>query len=500
VLKAALDPAGTGERGTSVNDELARRRDHARNLPAVAHARPTKPAGAPSDCDEPHLFPTLSPQIAATLNDWERETVTALTQHSLAASTRTTYRAALRQFTKFCDHKKVSSLPASPSTVAAFLVGLLVNPATSDLSELERGRLRPISASKVLAAINRAHRIAGHPAPGEHPLVQAIIWGARRTFGNRPINAKAAIELHNLVKILSAANHDPTQQRNERIVTLWADGHTPYALSRMNDNGNPVSPRDPERADGPNLTPTGITRILRRTALGAGVDLNTRPPGAAPSREHAPALIRAAQQPSFRTIRDTALLLVMWTTAIRRSTACHLDWGDLDPPVDDPDRDIPITYRALKNDTSGNGGAGWLIRNANEPTLCPVVAYWTYRKRLTNELGFDPAQEPHQPFLVALSRSGTPLINKSTQRLQRLEPDTILRIVKRLAAQAGLPADKYGAHSLRAGWITEALNTPGVTIAQVQTVSGHSSIQVLSRYNRPNQTRVQNPNRIMQRP
>jgi len=54
-------------------------------------------------------------------------------------------------------------------------------------------------------------------------------------------------------------------------------------------------------------------------------------------------------------------------------------------------------------------------------------------------------------------------------------------IVKRLAAAAGLDADRYGGHSLRAGLATSAA-IAGVSERQIMAQTGHKSVEMVRRY------------------
>ena len=64
--------------------------------------------------------------------------------------------------------------------------------------------------------------------------------------------------------------------------------------------------------------------------------------------------------------------------------------------------------------------------------------------------------------------------------------DGIHDLVRKLAAAAGLDADRYGAHSLRAGMVTEALKS-GAGVPQVMAITGHRNVGTLSGYYRPGQ-------------
>lgn len=72
-------------------------------------------------------------------------------------------------------------------------------------------------------------------------------------------------------------------------------------------------------------------------------------------------------------------------------------------------------------------------------------------------------------------------------------------MVRRLAVAAGLAApgqaNPYGGHSLRAGFVTEALRDAKLTVAEVQQVSGHRSAEALLSYSREVNAPKHNPSR-----
>jgi integrase len=64
---------------------------------------------------------------------------------------------------------------------------------------------------------------------------------------------------------------------------------------------------------------------------------------------------------------------------------------------------------------------------------------------------------------------------------QRLDGDSICRLVKRAVALIGIDPEDYGAHSLRAGFVTAA-GEANVGELLIAAQTGHSSMQVLRRY------------------
>jgi len=62
-----------------------------------------------------------------------------------------------------------------------------------------------------------------------------------------------------------------------------------------------------------------------------------------------------------------------------------------------------------------------------------------------------------------------------------ISPQCIALLVKRVTESADIRGD-FSAHSLRAGYITEAASTKGVSEVDIQGMSGHRSVTILRGY------------------
>jgi integrase len=91
-----------------------------------------------------------------------------------AAATRRAYRTDFDVFRAWCTERRVSAIPATPQTVAAFLA-----------YEAARRR-RPATISRRVAAIRYAHKLAGLPLPTDDEHVRATMRGIRRALGAAP--------------------------------------------------------------------------------------------------------------------------------------------------------------------------------------------------------------------------------------------------------------------------------------------------------------------------
>jgi site-specific recombinase XerD len=97
-----------------------------------------------------------------------------------AASTRKAYGTDFRIFRTWCEARAVSSLPAVPETVAAYLAA---NAGTSKASTLGRR----------IAAIRYAHKLAGLALPTDAEGVKATMRGIRQTHGSAKVRKAPAV-------------------------------------------------------------------------------------------------------------------------------------------------------------------------------------------------------------------------------------------------------------------------------------------------------------------
>jgi integrase len=170
-------------------------------------------------------------------------------------------------------------------------------------------------------------------------------------------------------------------------------------------------------------------------------------------------LILDAMGDDIRAQRDRALLLVGWAGGFRSSELVGLDWSD----VDEVREGLVLNLRRSKTDHLGKG------RKIGVPLgrtrHCPVAALAAWRKASGGDEG---------PIFRPVDRHG----HIQTDRLRGDAVSTILR--DRLTG-AGIDAEGYSGHSLRAGLATSAIKA-GVPTYKVRAQTGHASDLMLSRY------------------
>ena len=164
--------------------------------------------------------------------------------------------------------------------------------------------------------------------------------------------------------------------------------------------------------------------------------------------------------PGLAGLRDRALLLVGYAGAFRRSELAALQLED----VAWVEEGSILTLRRSKTDQQGQGRQVALPLGAHAQT-CPVRALRSW---------IEQAQLTEGRLFRAVDRHGR-------LRPGWLHPDAVGEIVKRALGRAGFEAGKYGGHSLRAGFATQAAKN-GATAFDIMRQTGHRSVQTVSRY------------------
>jgi integrase len=180
-------------------------------------------------------------------------------------------------------------------------------------------------------------------------------------------------------------------------------------------------------------------------------------------------MVRGLQ--GLRGLRDTALLLVGFASAMRRSELVSLDIED----VQFSDEGIIIRLRRSKTDQEGQGRDIAIPRVRGRYCPCLKLRAWIEAAGITSG---------------ALFRQ----VNRYDQLLpHRLMAQSVALIVKQRAAAVGFDPSLVSGHSLRAGFVTNAANG-GATSASIRTQTGHTSDAMLQRYVRNSQLFSNNPN------
>ncbi len=216
--------------------------------------------------------------------------------------------------------------------------------------------------------------------------------------------------------------------------------------------------RSVHRAAG--LEPPTNSEGVKATLRGIRRSLGTKPNRKAPATAAALALMLEQLPDSFAGLRDRAILLIGFAAALRRSEIVDLKVNDLEFTPEG----LFVTIRRSKTDQEGEGQTVAVPRGDR---LKPVEAI--------------------EAWLAAVQLSDGPLF-REVDRHGRLGAvalcdRSIARIVKRCAARAGFDAATFSGHSLRAGFVTSALES-GADIFTTMNVTRHRYVETLRAYDR----------------
>lgn len=173
-----------------------------------------------------------------------------------------------------------------------------------------------------------------------------------------------------------------------------------------------------------------------------------------------------------RGLRDKALLLIGFASALRRSELVSLNVEDLRFS----DEGTTIRLRRSKTDQVGQGREIAIprVRSRNCPSR--ALQAWIQHSGIATGPVFRR-------------------VNRYDQLLpQRLAAQSVALIVKNRAELAGLDPRMFSGHSLRAGFVTNATRS-GASSSSIRRQTGHKSDAMLQRYIRNSQLFSDNPNR-----
>jgi integrase len=161
---------------------------------------------------------------------------------------------------------------------------------------------------------------------------------------------------------------------------------------------------------------------------------------------------------SFAAVRDRALIALGFGGGMRRSELAALDVADLVFHR----KGVQVTVRRGKTDQEARGRVLGIFK-ASRSTHCPVASVKAWLALRGSEDG---------PLFPGSGKSG------------RLTGQAINDVVKRACQRVGLDSRLYGAHSLRAGFVTAAIQK-GVPESIIMQRTGHRSIATVAKYVRP---------------
>ena len=140
-----------------------------------------------------------------------------------------------------------------------------------------------------------------------------------------------------------------------------------------------------------------------------------------------------------------------------------------------------LLIRRSKTDQHGKGQRVAVCANPTEPGFCPAAALdaWLVHRRTAPDLDWTASAtaRAERPLFCAVTRVGRVTGEK-------LSDKAVARLVKQAALDAGLDAERYSGHSLRAGLATAA-GDAGAGLAELMRQTRHRSSDVALGYLRP---------------
>jgi site-specific recombinase XerD len=178
---------------------------------------------------------------------------------------------------------------------------------------------------------------------------------------------------------------------------------------------------------------------------------------------HLRQIVEKIEGKSNLDIRDRALILFGWASAMRRSEIVALNWQD----IEFIEEGMLVNIRQSKTDQYGLGQKIAIVHGKYEET-CSIRNLKKWQK---------------------ISQDNTAVftsINKADQiNYTRLSDRDIARIVKKHLSKIGMDSTGFAGHSLRSGFITTAAKH-SVPDRVIMKHTRHKSIQMLQVYTRDN--------------
>jgi site-specific recombinase XerD len=199
-----------------------------------------------------------------------------------------------------------------------------------------------------------------------------------------------------------------------------------------------------------------VKAVLRGIRRGLGAAIDRKSPATAAV---VASMLRRIPE-SLTGQRDRALLSIGFAAALRRSELVALDVSDLERTPEG----VIVHIRQSKTDQEAVGHSVAIPRGSKLK-----------------------APEALDRWLASAGIVEGPLFRRMRKgdrvTADRLTDQSVALIVKRYAAAAGLDPDQFAGHSLRAGFVTSALEH-GADLLRVMDVTRHKEVKTLQAYDR----------------
>ncbi len=198
--------------------------------------------------------------------------------------------------------------------------------------------------------------------------------------------------------------------------------------------------------------------VVRATTRGIRRSLGAAPVKKAPATADKVMAMASMVGERLTSVRDRALLLFGFASAMLRSELSALDVGDIEETTDG----LRVTIRRSKCDQER---LGEMIAVPRGNVACPVAAL----KAWLEAAGITPG-----PVFRPIAKGGHVQDTRLTDR-------SIANVVKAHAERIGLDPKEFSGHSLRSGFLTSAA-ARGASIFRMADQSRHRSMDVLRGY------------------
>lgn len=165
-------------------------------------------------------------------------------------------------------------------------------------------------------------------------------------------------------------------------------------------------------------------------------------------------------------VRDRALILLGFTSALRRCDIVRLDASH----VHFEGGRVRLWVALSKTDQEG-AGRDVFLDPATDPALCPVRALEAWKQMRLAYFGYFRG-----PLILRCNSRHDRRITSSGVCTQ-----TVCTILQRRLAQIGENERDYGAHSMRSGMITAA-DAAGASFRSIMDRTGHRAVSTVMRY------------------
>jgi site-specific recombinase XerD len=183
-------------------------------------------------------------------------------------------------------------------------------------------------------------------------------------------------------------------------------------------------------------------------------------------------------------IRDKAILLVGWASALRRSELAGIQHNDLEELPEG----LAVTIRRSKSDQEGAGRKIGIPFIDGEQSMCPVRAFKRWVALSQTKEG---KQITTGPVFRIIGKGGRNKLHYFC-RDRGLSDKRISIIVKLAVERAGYDPKEYSGHSLRSGLAT-TLAHAGISESGIMGITGHKSVATLREYIREGRLFVNHP-------